>query len=243
MAISFITDCSKSPSVSTDTPLPPTKVASMPLARQESKKDQNRRREKAYKSYKHFLKPTKATMYRIVDHTKGTDITRQDVDLLPWNLEETKVIKEAMKSPQKIEKKKKKEKVPFRGEDTHDHTQGHRVRDDQLPTTKVVDEHKRRREEPKREAAKINIPKVDVQHRRTADDRPCKHKDVRRERAFLWYTRLGMPSRSQFKRKVTAAESINVTPRDIDLLPWSLTGRAVNMEKLKAMVRASVLKQ
>jgi hypothetical protein len=222
----------------------------MPLTRQQSEKDQNRRREKAYTSYKHFSKPTKATMYRIVDHTKDTDITRQDVDILPWNLEETKVIKEAMKSPKttkhkykKIETKEKKKykivKERFGGEDIQDD----RVRDDQLPTTKVVDEHKRRREQPKREAAKSNIPKVDVQHRRTADDRPCKHKDVRRQRAFLWYTRLGMPTRSQFKRRVTAAESINVTPRDIDLLPWSLTGRAVNMEKLKAMVRASVLKQ
>jgi hypothetical protein len=251
MAISFITDCSKSP-VSTDTPLPPTKVASMPLVRQESEKDQNRRREKAYRLYKYLSKPTKATMCSMIDYTKDSDITKQDVDLLPWNLEETKVITEAMLPPKTTEekdkktetkekKKDKKVKERFGGEDTQDD----RVRDDRLLTIKLVEEYKPRREETrlKREASKKNMPKVDTQLIRTGDDRPCQHKDVRRKRAFLWYTRLDMPTRRQFKRKVTATESINVTPRDIDLLPWNLTGRAVNMEKMKAMVRASVLKQ
>jgi hypothetical protein len=42
---------------------------------------------------------------------------------------------------------------------------------------------------------------------------------------------------------VAAVEWINVTPREIDLLPWGLTGRAVNMEKMKVMVRAGVLRQ
>jgi hypothetical protein len=251
MAVSSITDCSKS-SVSTDTPLPPTKIASMPLVRQESEKDQNCRRRKAYKWYKHFSKPTKAAMCSIVDDTKDTDITRQDVDLLPWNLEETKVIKEAMKSSKntkqkdkktetKEKKKDKKKKERFGGEDTQDG----RERDDQLPAIKVVDEHKRRREENrlKTEAGKKNMPKVDTQYTLRVDHTTCKHKDVRRERAFLWYTRLGTPTRRQFKRKVAAVEWINVTPREIDLLPWGLTGRAVNMEKMKVMVRAGVLRQ
>ena len=164
----------------------------------------------------------------------------------------TKAIKEAMKSPKTTEQNDKtteqndkktetKEIERFGGEDTYDHP----VRGDQLLTIKVVDEHKHRRDETRlrREAAKKNMPKVDLQNKIRADGRPCKHKDVRRERAFLWYTRLGTPNRTQFKRKVTAAESINVTPRDIDLLPWNLTGRSVNIAKMNAMVRASILKQ
>jgi hypothetical protein len=233
MAISFITDYSKS-SVSTDTPLPSNKVASTPLARQQNEKDPpNRLQKKAYKSYKHSSKPTKATMCSIVDYTKDTD-------------------KEVMKSPKTTEQKGKKtettEKKKEKKVDKHfgvEDTQDDRVRDDHLLTIKFVDEHKGRREETrlKREAEKKNMPEVDTQLIRTTDDRPCKHKDTRRQRAFLWYTRLDMPTRRHFKRKVTAAESINVTTRDIDLLPWSLTGRVVNMEKMKAMVRASRSKQ
>jgi hypothetical protein len=91
----------------------------MPIGRQESEADRDRRRKKAYKWYKHYAKLTKASMRSIVDyytHHSDTDIARKDVDLLPWNLEETEVIKEAMKSQkktktQKIDKKKdKKEK-------------------------------------------------------------------------------------------------------------------------------------
>jgi hypothetical protein len=68
---------------------------------------QDRRRRKAYKLYKHYAKPTRASMCSIVDsHAKDTGITRQDINLLPWNPEDTEVIKAAMKS---LKKKKKEE--------------------------------------------------------------------------------------------------------------------------------------
>jgi hypothetical protein len=72
--------------------------------------DKGRRRKKAYEVYKHYAKPTRASMCRIIDsHAEDAGITRQDVDLLPWNPENTEVIKEAMKSLKKKEKKKEKE--------------------------------------------------------------------------------------------------------------------------------------
>jgi hypothetical protein len=43
-------------------------------------------------------------MCRILDYTKGADFTRKDVDLLPWNVDESEVIEEAMKSLQKEKK-------------------------------------------------------------------------------------------------------------------------------------------
>jgi hypothetical protein len=119
-AFSFTWDCSKSSEstlAAADTPLAPTAErtsSSMPLSQQErSEKDQSRRRKKAYKWYKHYAKPTKASMCSIVDYyANDSAITRDDVDLLPWNLEETKVTKEAMKSLKKdnTEKKGKKDK-------------------------------------------------------------------------------------------------------------------------------------
>jgi hypothetical protein len=64
-------------------------------------------RKKAYKWYKHNAKPTKNNMCLIIDALNDTGISRQDIDLMPWNPEETKVIKEDMKSP--IKKKADKE--------------------------------------------------------------------------------------------------------------------------------------
>jgi hypothetical protein len=125
-----------------------------------------------------------------------------------------------------------------------DRTQDDREGDDHVLRISVEEELKRRREGRlhKREATKKNMSKLDTQYNRGTDHTACQHKDVRRERAFRWYTRLGKPTRTQFKRKVTAEKWIHVIPRDIDLLPWRLTGRVVNMKKMKAMVRASVLK-
>jgi hypothetical protein len=83
----------------------------MPLGRHEREKDQYRRRRKAYKWYKHYAKPTKASMCSIVDHyAKKSDITRQDVDLLPWNIEETEVVKKVMKALKKKMKTEKEDK-------------------------------------------------------------------------------------------------------------------------------------
>jgi hypothetical protein len=305
MAISFITDYRK-PSESTlttaDTPLPPTEIASMPIDPQESEKDRDRRRKKAYKWYKHYAKPTKAGMRSIVDFYAhhDTDIARKDVDLLPWNLEETEVIKEAMKSQKKTEKidknKDRKEKKRYGREETafdksncynkrptllkglmgdsltsldisqdgssgsldassssldacssswnQDHPQYHRISAEQLRT--ITEEHTRRREERrcKREAAKKNsLPEVDMQDKRTADDTICNIKDDRRQRAFVWYAHMDTPNRTEFKRKVAAAESsIDITPEDVDLLPWNLTGRLVNISKMNAITRTSILK-
>jgi (2Fe-2S) ferredoxin len=238
-------------------------------------------------------------MRSIVDyyaHHDDTDITRKYVGLLPWNLEETEVIKEAMKSQKKTEKidkkkdKKAKEKKRYGKEDTafcynkrptllkeqmgdsltsldisqdgssgsldassssldasssnwnQDHTQYHRVSAEQVRT--ITEEHTRRREERrrKREAAKKNsMPEVDMPDKKTADE------DNRRHRAFLWYARMDSPARTEFKRKVAATESssssIDITPEDIDLLPWNLTGRLVNISKMNDITRASILKK
>jgi outer membrane biosynthesis protein TonB len=101
-------------------------IPSTPLSRQESEKDQAHRRKLVYKWYKHYAKPTRANMYSIVDFyanldyydNEDSDITRQDVDLLPWNIEETEVTKEAMKSKKKNKKKKENKKEKKNLEET-----------------------------------------------------------------------------------------------------------------------------
>jgi hypothetical protein len=81
--------------------------------------DPYRCRKKAYKWYKHYLKPTKESMCRIVDYAND-ELTQEDVDLLPWNLEETEVITKEMKSLQKEKEKEKKEKKKDRKEKEHE---------------------------------------------------------------------------------------------------------------------------
>jgi hypothetical protein len=73
-------------------------------------KDQYRRMRNAYNWYKLLAEPTRATMRRILDYTKGADFTNQDVDLLPWNLDETEVTEGAMKSLKKEKKENKQTK-------------------------------------------------------------------------------------------------------------------------------------
>jgi hypothetical protein len=297
-----------------------------------------RRRKEAYKLYKKYAKPTRENMCRILDYAKDTDVTRQDVDLLPWNRKETEVIKEvmqalkkekekdkkndyannayitrrnpkdtevikdAMKSPKKerLEKKEKKKKDKKEKErfttredpvfaqsngykkdpalrkkqmgdsstsldtfrngssgslDTgssiwgQDRTRDHKVSAEQLRTSKVEEEYKRKKEERRRkreEATKKSMPQVDVQERSTAKDTKGNTKgaelDDRLERAFQWYTRMASPFRHDFKRRVADMESIDITPEDVDLLPWNSTGKFVNIAKMNAIIRASILK-
>jgi hypothetical protein len=257
-AISYTMDCCSKSSESvvttadTSLSLPPTAITSvsMPLGRQAYEEDQDHRRKVAYKWYKHFAKPTKASMYSIVDHyatANDSDITRQDVDILPWNLEETEVIKEAMKSLKKTEqndKKKGRKKVKKQKErDEEDRVSAEELR----IRIKVEEEHKRRREERrcKREAAeKKSTPEVDVQDKKIVKDTTGIIEEGRRlERAFLWYQRMATPSRTEFKQRLAAVESIDITPEDIDLLPWNFHGRVVNIAKMNAMIRESLLQQ
>jgi hypothetical protein len=279
--------------------------------------DQDHRRKQAYKWYKHYAKPTKESMGSIVDYyANDIDITRQDVDLLPWNLEETEVIKKVMKAVKtrmKTEKKDKKqekkdkkqektdqeekEKERDVGEDTaspksngyskcptplkgemgdsstsldfsqngcsgsvdasssswdHDHTRENRV-SRQLRTIEVKEEHKRKREERrrKREEAKKNMPEVDVQDKNTAEDtRDDSRSKIREascndriECAFLWYTRMGTPTRAEFKRHI-ASQKVDITPEDVDLLTWNEHGtRVVNITTMNALVMTRMLKQ
>jgi hypothetical protein len=173
--------------------------------------DKDCRRKEAYKLYKHYAKPTRENMCRILDYAKDTDMTRQDVDLLPWNPEKTEVIQEAMKSPKKKQKTEQKDK---------------------------------KKDKDKEEKS---MPQVDVQEKCAAEDTKSNIKVARRddrlERTFQWYTRMASPIREDFKRRVADVDSIDITPEDVDLLPWNLTGRVVNIAKMNAIIRASILKQ
>jgi hypothetical protein len=309
MANYFITDCSESSEATLKEPtnkplLPPTKITSTPLGQHESEKDQYRRRKEAYKCYKHHAKPTKEIMCRIVDSTNDSDISRQDVDLLPWNLEETEVNKEVMKSLKKTDKMDKKEEKDkkatgrsgrqdsvFEGDiaaklndysacptlemgdrltsleisqncsslsivDSSDSWGRYNGDNGEWSSTRFYEriaaeeELARKKEERrrKREEAKKKIKsELDAQETSTTADTRSNIKEARRddrlERAFLWYTRMAMPNREEFKRKI-ATQKVDITSEDVDLLTWNKTGtRVANLAAMNALIRTKLLNQ
>jgi hypothetical protein len=58
---------------------------------------------------------------------------------------------------------------------------------------------------------------------------------ARAERAYGWYSKLGLPSRENFKKKIKLIASIDITADDVDLLPWNGSGTMVNVAKLNTM--------
>jgi hypothetical protein len=306
--------------------LPPTETPSLALGQHESEKDQHRRRKNAHQWYKLLAYPTRETMCRIVEYTKGPDFTRQDVDLLPWNLEETEVDEEEMKalkpekkvvsgkpgknspkSPLKSPRKsslKSSMKSPLESSlksslqepseklgkgshhgkdivfevevadnleslhnsssdldasrhtgdkdlDQYESEKGKLEGEQRDPTevaltNRVEEEHKRRKEERrcKREAvAKKNVSGKDAKKTAAPVDSFEAIKDARRIRAFSWYSQLSTPTRAEFKQRVAAVEEIDISPFDIDLLPWNASGTIVNIAKMNAHTRASIMKQ
>jgi hypothetical protein len=262
--------------------------------------DRDRRRNEAYKLYKRYAKPRRASMCKIVDyHAKDTGITRQDVDLLPWNPEKTEVIKAAMLSPKKKKKEEEKEnkenkKETFaksKGDNKRpallkeqtgysstsldiswnditgsvdisstiwdlDHTQDDNVSAEQIQTIKVEEQHRRKREErrlKRDEVTKKNFSEVEEQGRLTAEE--IRREDTRNqivkarlddrlERTFLWFTRMGTPTRKEFKQQI-AIQKVDITPEDVDLLAWNESGtRVKNIATMNAMlIRTRMLKQ
>jgi hypothetical protein len=59
--------------------------------------------------------------------------------------------------------------------------------------------------------------------------------ESRRERAYTWYTRSGMPNKKNYKERIQAMPlSSGITEEDIDLLPWNARNDMVNVAKMNA---------
>lgn len=62
---------------------------------------------------------------------------------------------------------------------------------------------------------------------------------ARTQRAYSWYTRMGMPKRDAFKKKVAnLPATANLEESDVDLLPWNSTGTRVNVAKMTSVLMA-----
>ncbi|GAX19517.1 hypothetical protein FisN_19Hh092 [Fistulifera solaris] len=68
--------------------------------------------------------------------------------------------------------------------------------------------------------------------------------NARRERAYGWYTRMAMPSKDDMKQRVAGMPaSSGVRVEDVDLLPWSVSGRMVNVAKMQKYINEGFKKK
>lgn len=64
---------------------------------------------------------------------------------------------------------------------------------------------------------------------------PSKHDEFHRQRALIWYQRLGFPNRETLTKTALCSEGFDITEDDIGLLPWDSRGEKIDMIALKAM--------
>jgi hypothetical protein len=146
------------------------------------------------------------------------------------------LLKEKTTKKKEVERKAKSSKTKESKEDSTDIKDGGKV------ASGVDEEERKQRKEErrqKREAAKSkdtsaeDVKEIVVD---TSDDAR------RRQLAFSWYSQMSEPDRSEFKRKVAALHSLNITPDDVDLLPWNATGSVVDVAKMNTLTKANLIK-
>lgn len=59
----------------------------------------------------------------------------------------------------------------------------------------------------------------------------------RRERAYQWYTRCGMPTKEKLRERLHRVKQCDVSDEDLDLLPWMIGDRMVNVAKMMKILR------
>jgi hypothetical protein len=141
---------------------------------------EEKRRSKAYKWYKRNAKPTKNNMCLVVDALGDTGISRRDIDLLPWNPDNTKIKKEEMKAPkekkagktEKADKKDKKKEALPTGTDMSHRSKTEKKKDKEKAAEK---EKKKLKKQRKKEAEKYIVePNASPSEAATSSDSDLK---------------------------------------------------------------------
>jgi hypothetical protein len=108
--------------------------------------------------------------------------------------------------------------------------------------SRIEEERKRMKEERRQERKAAETKKKMAEEDVKEIVFGCREEARRRHLAFGWYSHLSAPNRSEFKKKVASITGMNITPDDVDLLPWNATASVVNIAKMNALTRASLKK-
>lgn len=81
-----------------------------------------------------------------------------------------------------------------------------------------------------------SIADLSVKASRVTKEKKVLTEEVRRK-CFMWYTRLGQPSREQMKRRVLKMDSTcDITVEDVDALPWIAGGTMISATELNKLM-------
>ena len=125
-----------------------------------------------------------------------------------------------------------------------------KAKDDQKETTTTAAAssflEKRRQERAKRmEKVKERIRKQEEEKKRQekAEKEAAKEikpeplsKQERLEHAYQWYTRCGMPTKAKMKKRIQAIDGCEITVDDVDLLPWIIGDKMVNVAVMNRII-------
>jgi hypothetical protein len=143
---------------------------------------------------------------------------------------------EEEKKREKEERRKKEEEIRKREEENRKKTL-------EKARMKIQEERRLRQESIRSRIAAEEAEAKRKKKEKEEEERKKKEKSLskssteqaRVERAYGWYSKLGLPSRETFKKKIKLIASIDITAEDIDLLPWNGSGTLVNVAKLNTM--------
>ena len=103
-----------------------------------------------------------------------------------------------------------------------------------------IEEMKRKRDAMKA-AASAQIHKPKPESARSVEKKEEKTKKVLtedvRKKCFMWYARLGQPTKDEFIRKVKKmSTSCDITPEDVEALPWICRGAMLPVKELNELI-------
>jgi chromosome segregation ATPase len=60
----------------------------------------------------------------------------------------------------------------------------------------------------------------------------------RMERAYGWYTKLSFPEKEDMRERIAKIQNVDISVDDIDLLPWTPSGKRINVAKMNMILFA-----
>jgi hypothetical protein len=204
---------------------------------------------KAYGWYEDLGIPKFITFSNIVENTEGVDVTLEDIAKLPWDEVKQTVDADKMRELQRLlEAYLLKLKEEKEGEARLKREAAAKARQQAARQKKDEEEAARRKAYADDEEKKPHqdMP-LFLHHRmslRELEFKEAKEKgdhkgweESRALKAYAWYSRMTGPNRSKLKRIVASMKECDITPDDVDLLPWSPSGGWVDHIKIDELSR------
>jgi hypothetical protein len=182
------------------------------------------KREKCYIWYARMGLPNRKDMKRRVSEMpESCGITADDVDLLPWVAGgmslSVKKMNELFLTDATIHGSR--HSAPFK---THEKPPAEPEKEKFSPIS------------PKK-AEPAPVKPEPVVPEKGANGSKKSTEEERRKDCYIWYARMGTPSKKEMKRRVALLpESCGITPDDVDLLPWILGGMTLSVHKMNSLM-------